>query len=48
MMLIQYFIIVSGRRLAELELHIALAHLIREYKVDCLDDKPMGYIQISW
>ncbi len=42
---VQYFVIASGRRLAELELHIALAHLIREYKVDSLDDKPMGYIQ---
>ena len=40
----QYFVFPSGRRLAELELHIALAHLIREYKVDCLDKEPMGYM----
>ncbi len=41
----QCFVFPSGRRLAELELHIALAHLVREYKMDFLDDKPMGYIQ---
>ncbi len=33
-----------GRRLAELELFIALAHLIRDYKVECLDKEPMGHM----
>ena len=34
-----------GRRVAELEFHIALTHLIREYRVEYLDKEPMGYIQ---
>ena len=34
-----------GRRVAELELHIALSQLIRTFKVEFRDDKPMDYVQ---
>ena len=35
----------AGRRIAELELRIALAQLMRKYRVDYLDESPMGYVQ---
>ena len=34
-----------GRRVAELELRIALAQLMRKYRVDYLDEKSMGHVQ---
>ena len=35
----------TGRRVAELELHIALSQLIRTFSVEFKDDKPMDYVQ---
>lgn len=35
----------TGRRVAELELHIALAQLIKNFRVEYRDEKPMDYIQ---
>ena len=31
--------------MAELELHIALSHLIRNFEIEYLDKSPMGYIE---
>ena len=49
-LLIQYsvgtcILLHAGRRVAELELHIALSHLIRNFELEYLDNSPMGYIQ---
>ena len=33
-----------GRRVAELELHIALAHLMRNFRVEYPAESPLGYI----
>ena len=38
-------ILCTGRRVAELELHIALSQLIRTFGVEFKDDKPMDYVQ---
>ena len=35
----------AGRRVAELELHIALSHLIRNFEMEYLDKSPIGYIE---
>ena len=37
----------TGRRVAELELHIALSQLIRTFRVDFRDDKPMDYVLLE-
>ena len=31
--------------MAQLELHIALSHLIRNFEMEYLDKSPMGYIE---
>ena len=36
---------VIGRRIAELELHIALAHMMKNFKVEYQEDTPMDYIE---
>ena len=41
----EIFIVHLGRRVAELEIHIALAHIIRTYTVEYLEKEPMDYIQ---
>ena len=38
------FLLHAGRRVAQLELHIALSHLIRNFEIEYLDNSPMGYI----
>ena len=38
-------ILPTGRRVAELELHIALAQLIKNFRVEYRGEKPMDYIQ---
>ena len=35
----------TGRRIAELELHIALAHVMKNFKVEYPEDTPMDYIE---
>ena len=35
----------TGRRIAELELHIALAHMMKNFKVEYQEDTPMDYIE---
>ena len=36
---------VTGRRIAELELHIALAHMMKNFKVEYPENTPMDYIE---
>ena len=36
---------VTGHRIAELELHIALAHMMKNFKVEYQEDTPMDYIE---
>ena len=36
---------VTGRRIAELELHIALAHMVKNFKVEYPENTPMDYIE---
>jgi len=36
---------VTGDRIAELELHIALAHMMKNFKVEYQEDTPMDYIE---
>ena len=36
---------VTGRRIAELELHIALAHMMKNFKVEYQEDTPMDCIE---
>jgi len=36
---------VTGRRIAELELHIALAHIMKNFKVEYPENTPMDYIE---
>jgi len=36
---------VTGRRIAELELQIALAHMMKNFKVEYQEDTPMDYIE---
>ena len=33
-----------GRRIAELEIHIAVAQLVRNFRIDYTDDEPLKYI----
>ena len=35
----------AGRRIAELEMHIALAQLIRNFKLEFRDEQPLNFIQ---
>lgn len=39
------FVYVTGRRIAELELHIALAHIMKNFKVEYPENTPMDYIE---
>ena len=32
-----------GRRIAELEIHIAVAQLVRNFRIDYTDDEPLKY-----
>ena len=34
----------TGRRLAELEINIALAHVMNNFRLEYPDKEPMGYI----
>ena len=34
-----------GRRIAELEMHIALAQLIRNFNIEYRDEQPLNFIQ---
>ena len=34
-----------GRRIAELEMHIALAHLIRNFKLEYREEQPLNFVQ---
>ena len=38
------FLLHSGRRLAELELHITLTHLIKKFHIEYPEKTPMDYI----
>ena len=37
-----YFV---GRRVAELQIHIAVAQLMKNFRVEFRDDHPVGYVQ---
>ena len=41
---IQLYCFVAGRRVAELEMHIVLAQLMRNFKINFTEDKPLKYV----
>ena len=43
---LQYSLVMhAGRRVAELELHIALAQLMRNFKVEYRETQPLNFVQ---
>ena len=35
----------SGRRIAEMEIQIALAHILKAFKLEFPEKEPLGYVQ---
>ena len=42
-MLCAWFFYLTGRRIAELEMHILLAQLMKNFKIEYHDEKPMEF-----
>ena len=40
------FVLPAGRRVAELELHIAMAHIMRNFRVEYPESTPVGIKQM--